>query len=68
MNTSISSTSKTKPNINRVLSKVKLSEDSAIIIAESVNILYQSVVSRKMREMQEEIKKERKNYGEYQRV
>ena len=56
MNTSKVSISKTKPNTSRDLSKIKLSEEAATMIAETVNILYQSMVSRKIKEMQEEIK------------
>lgn len=37
-------------------------------IVEAVMILYESVKQRKVKEFLEEIKKERKRYGEYQRV
>lgn len=42
--------------VSKNLSKIKLSEEAATMIAESVNILYQSMVSRKIKEMQEEMK------------
>ena len=37
-------------------------------IVEAVRILYESVKQRKVKEFLEQAKKERKNYGEYQRV
>lgn len=37
-------------------------------IVEAVKILYESVKQRKVKEFLDQAKKERKNYGEYQRV